>query len=358
MADLPATLWATASGAGAKDGTSPADAAVSNPADADSIWTIFNAGTLAEPVTEVRLCGDYVPTATADIDNAGDADHRLLVRGRTADDTADVLIDVDADGGYFPVFTLTAVQCAEFWNIAAHNTSKTITRDAWRVIPGSVDYLVWYRCTGSDASRGWNTASVTGLHGLWVECWATGNAQGGWYSDLSTVTTCSRCVARSNTSSGFLGLRCLSGCVADGNTGPGATDCLAIMGSVLAYNDTYGALSTSAGVYSICDSVIAANGGYGVGAASYFTSLHRVAFWNNTSQPINGSKYSSHDQITLSADPFVDALGGDFTPSNTPAGKMIRRIPILSADGLFTSYVDLGPGQRRPRRVIPVRMAL
>lgn len=358
MADLPATLWATASGAGAKDGTSLANAAVSDPADANDIWSILNGGSLAQAVTEIRLCGDYTPTATADINNAGDDTHRLRVRGRNAGDTADLLIDVNAGGGAFAVFTLTAAAWAEFWNIKARNTSQGFNNDAWR-IPGSASQLTWYRCHGAAAKAGWKgSATAQDLH--WIECYAYDNAAEGWNGDPGVPTTqCVRCVARSNGTQGFDDIAVLDQCIADGNTQEGVRTALRISGSILYGNGASGYAMFGSGVLlTMNETSIVGNGGYGLDASNGFSSLHNVAFYNNTSGSINGSAYSSHGQITLTGDPFVDAANGDFTPSNSAAGKQIRRIAIPSADGHWTSYVDLGAVQRRPRRIIPVRIFL
>lgn len=87
--------------------------------------------------------------------------------------------------------------------------------------------------------------------------------------------------------------------------------------------ETNYAISTA----TIQNNVLVGNGGYGINNAAGSIALNDSrkvtqdynAFYNNTSGARNGISAGAHD-VTLSADPFTNAAGGDFTLNSTAGG--------------------------------------
>lgn len=86
----------------------------------------------------------------------------------------------------------------------------------------------------------------------------------------------------------------------------------------------------------IIRNIFVSNLGYGidVGTASNITSslIDFNAFYNNTSGEVNGISNGPND-ITLTADPFVDAANGDFNINNTAGGGASLRAATLTMPG-------------------------
>jgi hypothetical protein len=103
--------------------------------------------------------------------------------------------------------------------------------------------------------------------------------------------------------------------------------------------------------------IITENGGYGINGSSltdamidfYGAILDWNAFYINTSDEVNGITNGDND-ITLSADPFVDSANGDFNINNTAGGGADLRDEFLAIDAtliyLFRQWVsdDFGGG--------------
>lgn len=74
-------------------------------------------------------------------------------------------------------------------------------------------------------------------------------------------------------------------------------------------------------ILSIINNIIQSNGGWGINSASALSCyLNRNnAYRNNTSGNLNNVSAGTND-VLLSADPFVNAAGGNFSLNNTPGG--------------------------------------
>jgi hypothetical protein len=113
------------------------------------------------------------------------------------------------------------------------------------------------------------------------------------------------------------------------------------------------------------NNIVMSNGGYGWDQVSVivrpdFPWIDYNAFYNNTSGARNNINASPND-VTLTADPFTNAAGADFTLNNTAGGGAACRVagfpgvlPNLSGVG----YADIGVYQHQdaggdPAVVIP-----
>lgn len=344
----PATIWATNAGAGLKDGTSLANAAVTDPSDADDVWTIVNAlGALSQNL-EIRLCGDASTTATIPVTKDATTTYRITLQGRNAGDTAYALTAVDAGDGAFKVFTFTA---SDFWivrDIHATNTDEAAGNHGFSLM-ADADYMTFIGCKMSHCNYGFD-ATASPIYLTLVDCWADLNASRG-FSGIDT-SICIGCVA-SSSGIGFVKGHHVRGIAYD-NTFDGfngvhsGTSCTA-------YNSGrhgFFLMDVAHSFVPLADCIAVGSGGYGyqADAATVAVLLQRCASYNNTSGRDN-SGIQGHwidvAPVVLTADPFVDAASGDFALNTTAGGGALCReaTGILSADGLTTSYHDRGAAQ-------------
>lgn len=118
-----------------------------------------------------------------------------------------------------------------------------------------------------------------------------------------------------------------------------------------------GDVSASLFVGPIVNNIFYSNAGYGQnwvnlssGEANVFPVFSdKNAYGDNTSGSIANLLAGAND-ITLSADPFTDAVNGDFSPNNTAGGGALCRaagFPGEFPSGLTTSYADIGAAQHQ-----------
>ena len=97
------------------------------------------------------------------------------------------------------------------------------------------------------------------------------------------------------------------------------------------------------------------NGGYGANLTTGATYPGIIviagynAFGNNTSGARNNLPTETSD-VTLTADPFTNAAGGNFALNNTVGGGAACRaagIPGVFPGGLTTGYIDIGAVQHQ-----------
>lgn len=90
---------------------------------------------------------------------------------------------------------------------------------------------------------------------------------------------------------------------------------------------------------------------YGNGTYGFTTGENRTfincAYGNNTSGNISGTA-REFGSITLTADPFTNAAGGDFSLNNTAGGgALLRGLGFVFPGELTTSYLDIGAAQHQ-----------
>lgn len=127
------------------------------------------------------------------------------------------------------------------------------------------------------------------------------------------------------------------GCVAYGNTGDGVE----VTGTYEGFN-------------CILNCIFVNNGGYGVKfgyqeRTATFLGVDKNAFYNNTSGQVNNGLNGPGD-VTLTADPFVDAANGNFALNSTAGGGAACRaagFPGAFPGGTTTGYLDIGAVQHQ-----------
>lgn len=170
--------------------------------------------------------------------------------------------------------------------------------------------------------------------------------------------TAYRSVATNNGGSGYFGINgqagTLTDCVLAYNTSVGAS--MAIGGasgiierSVFAYNGSNG-ITLGSRNHPVLNSVIWGNGGWGVnGTAGYLSysgpAYQSVALGNNTSGGIQIIAATQTGIVTLSADPFVDAVNGDFRLNSLSGGGALLKGAGFAAFPAFSSYENIGVWQ-------------
>jgi hypothetical protein len=116
---------------------------------------------------------------------------------------------------------------------------------------------------------------------------------------------------------------------------------VSVIGNII-YGSAVGITSNTASsdsIVNITDNVIVSNGAIGISvpatvqALGYVISGNAFGFTDIVGVPIDYPANIGNASISLTADPFVDAAGGDFNLNNTPAGGLaIRQATIVLPD--------------------------
>jgi uncharacterized protein (TIGR02217 family) len=208
---------------------------------------------------------------------------------------------------------------------------------------------VAYRCKAlNGGGTGAQTAGFAGANDTtFIECEATGCSNG--FGSFNARPQYIRCVSYNNNKSGFYvqgtdGMTCIN-CVSDDNSLDG-----------LRVQDTFGLLSLV-----LIDNVFSNNGGYGLKSITtdYDTLpgnrragfvFRNNAFYNNTAGQTNKMPDGFND-IVLSADPYLDQPGRDYTLNGVAGGGADLSSADQSNIGLIatpltgTVYLDIGAYQ-------------
>jgi len=343
---LPSTLWAAAAAAGAKDGSSLANAAGIDAGAANDIWTIVNADAPAAGGTTVRLCADSPVTVSggATVTRDGTNANRFTLQGRTAADDADAEVALDANGGAFPVLTLAT---ADYWlvnDFRATNTNQA-AGNSGVVVSVDADNLGFARCRADNCYQGFALASASTFNWLRA-CRADNNASTGFV--LNLYCRANYCVAHENGGHGFDGGD-LSRCLAYTNVGTGLIVSTLGVGLV-AYDNGLGFTCLSTGPVLLEDCVATGNATYGYSCAltTHHLTLSRCASYSNTSgRSLATGKLVDSEAIVLTANPFIDAANGNFALNMVAGGgRMLRNKTLLFPGGMTTGYQ--APGVAEP----------
>lgn len=188
---------------------------------------------------------------------------------------------------------------------------------------------------------GWSSIGMYNEGRATVErCDASGNGAGGFGSHSAGNPAggiYDRCVSKNNTGSGFkyLATAVVKSCVSSGNSGYGV-DCFgnsgytSVLSSVL-YGNSLGGVDADGGNCQIfgVDSVAYANGGYGYQDGMFVG----CAAGSSTSDDFHSSATQVNSIATLTADPFVDAVNGDFNINNVSGGGALLRAVTYDLPG-------------------------
>lgn len=276
---------------------------------------------------------------------------RILGYGTTRNDygTPPVL---QASG--ISTFTLlTVLVHTRVVNITFDGNSRTSSRGVNATGTGTIVYL----CTATNCTNsGFTGASAANI---FIACTATGCSTNPAFTS-TTAIACYGCVAASNTVTGFNNLTNGAYNVASNNSGASsvgfAYGSTSLLSNCTAYNNGSHGFSqgnTTGSVLVNCLSV--SNGGYAFYSSSATGSATFLnwATYNNTSG-VNSPNLTANclyvNSVTLTADPFTDAAGGDFSLNTVAGGGAACRaagfpgtFPAVSTTG----YLDIGAAQSR-----------
>jgi uncharacterized protein (TIGR02217 family) len=206
-----------------------------------------------------------------------------------------------------------------------------------------------YRCKATNGgATGAQTAGMAGANGsMFIDCQATGCSNG--FASFNSRPHYLRCIAYNNNKSGFYiqgadGLSAYN-CVSDDNTLDG-----------LRLDNTFGLVTVA-----LIDNIFSNNGAYAWRSITtdYDADaqnrraafvFQNNAFYNNASGVKNKMPDGSND-ITLSADPFVDQPAQDYTLNGVAGGGAdllsahLEKVGTLAAPLTGTSYQDVGAYQ-------------
>lgn len=174
-----------------------------------------------------------------------------------------------------------------------------------------------------------------------INCWIHDNTGVGVIcTEFSTIL---RSVISNNTGASSDGIQCFHGafishCVIVGNGRDGIR--------------TPWTYSIGLGGHML-NNMLMSNSGYGIhtenGLARAYESVDYNAFFNNTSGARNVILAGPHD-VTLTADPFINAAGNVYHLNTTAGGGAALRaagFPGLFPGGLTTGYLDIGAAQHQ-----------
>ncbi len=186
-------------------------------------------------------------------------------------------------------------------------------------------------CFVTGCSGGTGAIQVGG--GMFYRCVASGNSIPG-FDSAGGVGRCVECLSISNTTSsghGFNTIRTMSlhGCVAWNNGGSG-------------FRETGNPERVRAS-----DCIAVGNAAFGFEFASNVGSVvRRTATFNNASGAYQSTPTDGAGNITLTADPFVNAAGGNFALNTTAGGGALLRQVSFALPGISTtSFPDVGAAQ-------------
>lgn len=295
--------------------------------------------------------GTYNITSTTANANGGrvSLSSRVMLRGyqtTPGDDAATPLLQASGISSTTLVTANGTSACV--WNVAVNGASLSSIRGF-----DTSFNCFFYKCTASNCTNGGivisNTSGVaiecraTGCSGSqaaffasgnanWVYCYAHANSVSGF--DLSGgSSSASNCIAYANTGSGshgFLNVRTgsLERCVAHGNGGSGFRE---------AFN---------ADRVRLVECIAYGNSRYGTELAISTNVRHclfmRCGFGANTLGKNLNDPSTSVAESTLTADPFTNAAGGDFSLNNTAGGGAVLRALNFTLPGISTTRYPFG----------------
>lgn len=161
------------------------------------------------------------------------------------------------------------------------------------------------------------------------------------------------CVAQGCSSHGFNSVRSSIFCRASGNSGHGFTNALDgwLVHQCVAHGNSLSGVQATWDEGAVINTISTANAqyGYSIGGATngllFVNSAHRsngtAAFLNTTTNKIN--------EITLTADPYTNAAGNDFSlNNNSGGGALLRALGLINPPGgTSTGYQDIGAFQHQ-----------
>lgn len=170
---------------------------------------------------------------------------------------------------------------------------------------------------------------------------------------FNTFFNATNCVAQGCSSKGFVSVPSVIYCRASGNTGIGFD-----FGGALGFSaiNCTSHANGSHGYYSMYDigaivnCIATNNGGWGLShsAANNGLTLVNFATRSNTSGAIQNAVTNPINSIALSADPYTNAAGGNFSLNNTAGGgALLRGLQRTTPSDPASTFLDIGMYQHQ-----------
>lgn len=330
--------------------------------------------TTAGDVLYVQAGGNYTLTSTITLTQDGStAGGRIIIEGYTTTPGArDGRPTITTATNSTPLFTCNGATYLDFIHLEHTNTASTRDKGYIANTANSTN-LRWIDCVFSGLSQAiaGNSAGFIGMSLQRCEiknCTtvnvgavvAGGSFFGNYFHDN----------AGDGISYSFVSSMLIHWNIFDSNgryavsdtTGSGSTfGALSIVSNVFYGQTSDGIRMTgdvnAAAPVEIANNIFYGNGGYGQNwtnlssteASALILFNTNNAYRNNTSGPLNGMTAGT-DDVTLTADPFTSAAGGDFSLNNDAGGGAACRAagyPGAFPGGLTTGYLDIGAAQHQ-----------
>lgn len=304
-----------------------------NAAGVANMLCFIKSGTYGLSTTTVNVSGGPIDT------NTGMQGKNLLIKGyqNTRQDYTGTRPVIDANGNA-PTNMLnmggTSSGSHSFYNLSVDGESRNVNG----ITGSSATYNTIYNCYvfDCDGTYGFSgarcifckvyscAASGFGNFGTAIYCWADACETG--FSNFSGI----RCVSSNNSVDGYNGYGMTAlGCVSYNNTGDGFES------------------STTGRVNSYMDCISFSDAGYGWKPFSLGEMINCAYGADGAgSGRINTVPFVDQNPITLTANPFTNAAGGDFSLNNTAGGGALLRALGFSPYGQ-TGYLDIGAVQHQ-----------
>lgn len=248
------------------------------------------------------------------------------------------------------IFTLNAVNRVRFRNIKCTHTAATRGIGFTTVTAASYG-VTFENCIASGCLSGWSQPAQAINSSRWDRCVVSASTSHGWrFAGAADNNSVTNCIASGNAGAGFtweagVGLF-FTNCVATGNTGANGhgfwdqtttsdnsrpqqfSGCVSHGNAQSGWRFAW----TTGGQRNVgFDNCIAyGNTAYGVSMATagimdgMFPRVRNMATGSNTSGARQNFR-TGEGAITLTADPFTNAAGGDFSLNNTSGGGDLLR---------------------------------
>ena len=309
-----------------------------------SPWTLAEAASSASSGDRVfvKADGTYNRTATLTF-----AQNNLMVIGYTSTIGDDGIATIAATSSIAGIMVSSTGVGNSFRNLVIDGTAQAQT-----CLSGSFETNAIRVAMRNFTVRGFNATNQACVLNL---CEITGGASGA--TSGATLTLGSRmhnCVVSSNQCHGIVlpNYAIVADCVIAGNTGASsdgvnATYSSSVIGCVIHSNGRHGINFTNSyrGGIQCQRNVITNNGTRGIlHAASTSEQIAGVdwnAFRGNGTSAVSGFASGVND-TTLTADPYTNAAGGDFSINNTAGGGAVLRALNFALPGISTTRYPFG----------------
>ena len=272
------------------------------------------------------------------------------------------------------IFSLNAATRLRFRNIKVTHTAAT-RGDGWRPVTSAPIGITFENCVTDGCAYGWGQSSAFGRT-LWNRCIARNGTTGGFRSCASD-STFMHCIAYDNAGPGFSIPANVAGgsffrCISYGNTGASGhgfqnlnttqdSAGLCVFEGNVAYdnaqNGFHFAFTTGSTQNIILLNNISYGNTYGYACATAgvmdgsWPHVYNNAYGSNSSGNTLNFR-AGEGAITLTADPFTNAAGADFSLNSTAGGGiLLRQLGYPTEIGVKGSatphYPDVGAAESK-----------